>query len=490
MLIHSRFRPPDRDKLLARLLADPGPAGLVAVATQVVEAGVDVSAQVLVTDLAPWPSLVQRFGRCNRAGEYAEAEIHWLDPGEDGIDDSQALPYEAAQLRSARQHLLDLDDARVNGLPPIELPFEHSHVIRKKDLLSLFDTTPDLGGADLDVSLYVRSADETSAHVFWRTIEKGKISDQPAPTRDELCPVPLSELRKWVKKNSAWRWDHVEGRWQTIQASALVGGMVVMLDAAKGGYSSERGWTGKKAKKGEIELLQQTPIPEEGLSDDPAASFHQGQWQTVAEHTDLVVEHLAHLARTLDVDPDTLRLLNEVARWHDAGKAHQVFQQAFLAAGPPRQDVWAKAAGRVARYARPGFRHELASALALLTMGADDLVAYLAAAHHGKVRMSIRSLPAENVPDDGRRFARGVWDGDSLGPADLGGGVTLSSLALDLSVMELGHGPSGPSWSARTLALLDRHGPFRLAMLEAIVRVADWRGSSQRQDQTNGEVVQ
>lgn len=36
------------------------------VATQAVEAGVDVSARVLITELAPWSSLVQRFGRCNR----------------------------------------------------------------------------------------------------------------------------------------------------------------------------------------------------------------------------------------------------------------------------------------------------------------------------------------------------------------------------------------------------------------------------------------
>src|SRR5690606_15022957 len=40
----------------------------IIVATQVVEAGVDISADALVTELAPWASLIQRLGRCARYG--------------------------------------------------------------------------------------------------------------------------------------------------------------------------------------------------------------------------------------------------------------------------------------------------------------------------------------------------------------------------------------------------------------------------------------
>jgi len=66
VLLHSRFRQPDRDAQLSRLLATPGEHGTIAVCTQVIEAGIDISARTLITDLAPWSSLVQRFGRCNR----------------------------------------------------------------------------------------------------------------------------------------------------------------------------------------------------------------------------------------------------------------------------------------------------------------------------------------------------------------------------------------------------------------------------------------
>ena len=52
------------------------PMDRIVVATQVVEAGVDLSAALLVIEAAPWPSLVLRAGRCNRTGlRNADAEI-------------------------------------------------------------------------------------------------------------------------------------------------------------------------------------------------------------------------------------------------------------------------------------------------------------------------------------------------------------------------------------------------------------------------------
>jgi len=71
VLIHSRFRGQEREGQRERLSQDmdaKGP-GRIVVATQAIEAGVDISARTLITELAPWPSLVQRFGRCNREGD-------------------------------------------------------------------------------------------------------------------------------------------------------------------------------------------------------------------------------------------------------------------------------------------------------------------------------------------------------------------------------------------------------------------------------------
>ena len=144
---------------------------------------------------------------------------------------------------------------------------------------------------------------------------------------------------------------------------------------------------------------------------------------------------------------------------------------------------WAKSDGRRSRRnVRRGFRHELASALALLAQGGTDLEAYLVAAHHGKVRLSLRARPGEPAAPRGQRYALGVWDGDVLPAADLGDGVRATETTLSLEVMELGDGVGGPSWLSRTRSLRERLGPFRLAYLEMLVRVADWRGTARRQN--------
>ncbi|MGH7973036.1 MAG: CRISPR-associated endonuclease Cas3'' [Limisphaerales bacterium] len=169
------------------------------------------------------------------------------------------------------------------------------------------------------------------------------------------------------------------------------------------------------------------------------------------------------------------------ARWHDVGKAHAAFQKMLTRGDVQRAtELWAKSANPTGHCERRFFRHELASALAWLQAGPPnaperDLIAYLIGAHHGKVRLSIRSLPGEEPPLDKPqiRVARGILEGDSIGPVKFDG-VSLSPMTLDLSLMEMGRDASGnPSWLARMLALRARFGPFRLAYLEMLLRAAD-----------------
>jgi CRISPR-associated endonuclease/helicase Cas3 len=471
-LIHSRFRPGDRKKALKKILASPGKKGSICISTQVIEAGVDISSATLLTELAPWSSLVQRFGRCNRYGLDSLAKVIWIDIDAEGA----LLPYYKEEIDQARSELLKLKDVGPKGLPTVLSKVDYGHVLRQKDLVDIFDTSPDLEGFDIDISRFIRESADHEVQVFWRDLPaEGPDKAELSPSREELCSVPLSDLRE--KKNwERWHWDHLEKRW--VSARSMSPGMVLMLRASAGGYHPELGWTGDPHHIPLVIIAERES--EEAIDDD---RFSATTWQTLGEHNDDVVKEIgAIVSRCPLPDRKWQDLLHVAAHWHDAGKAHKVFQEAVLG-NPPEVNpsvVWGKTGKKSIEYQRRGFRHELASALAALKNRLPDLVAYLTAAHHGKVRLSIRSLPIEAIPDDAAvRFARGIWDGDVLRSVDLGGGHHLPETVLDLSCMDFGEGPTGPSWLARMIALRDDPslGPFRLAFLEAILRAADWRAS-------------
>jgi CRISPR-associated endonuclease/helicase Cas3 len=479
VLLHSRFRPADRDAALARALA-PHFDGIV-VSTQVIEAGVDVSASLLFTELAPWPSLVQRAGRCNRTGEYRDASVTWFDHATDDV----APPYEADELATARVELLKLATFNPEAIERAavvtpRLPF--THVLRKRDVVDLFDTTPDLGGVDLDISRFIRDGEERDVHVFWRAVGGEPATTEPRPVRDELCAVPFVALRTWTEGGRhAWRWSPLDGKWVSVRRDQIVPGGVFMLAAGDGGYTSERGWDAR-SRLPVVVVRPATSVsePEEEIDADPLSEL--GAWVPLSTHSTDTRDAAREIIDALLIDDLPASSIIRAAQAHDVGKAHHVFQETMRRDYPGTSDrtVWAKSGSRT-RHARRGFRHELASALAWLSQGEGDdrdLVAYLLAAHHGKVRASIRTLPTDQGPPDaGVLHARGVWDGESLPAVDLGDGFVFASTVLSLAPMRMGRHNGQPSWVERVIALRDRYGPFRLAYLEALVRAADVRAS-------------
>lgn len=472
-LLHSRFRPADRARVLEEALAEPGEEGRIVVTTQVVEAGVDISCATLFTDVAPWSSLVQRFGRCNRAGELDDARIFWLD--RPCRTEKAALPYTLAELNVARSRLLKLQDAAPILLPHCTDAPKDCAVLRAPDILDLFDTTPDLAGADTDVSRFIRESNDADVQAFWRSWEGATPPlDMPGPAREELCPVPLGEMREFLKarKHKVWIWDNLDDNWQ--EAERVRPGSIVLIRDTEGGYDPCLGWKADATQKVlPVEQNASLPAPA-GLAADPESHSTR---QSLQEHGARTLSALQGLLFALGnpVPPTCVASLLAAALRHDWGKAHKVFQDACQDACQPAETgkLWAKAE-KMLPYARPGFRHELASALALLQTGHDDLTVYLAAAHHGKIRLSLRAFPNEQTADKGLRSARGIHEKDILPAVD-----DLPRVTLSLACMEIGYSDNGASWAERMLNLLDTWGPFRLAFWEALVRLADWRASAE-----------
>ena len=592
-LIHSRFRGTERrawsNEATGFLRKDacspaalPAP-GRIIVSTQVVEAGVDISAALLITDLAPWPSLVQR---CGRAARYPGEEATVIVVGPVPERDRDALPYDTAALHAADEAWARLDtlaggpDASLRGLTAFEdalhrddtdllarlYPYDPAHVLTRTDLDGLFDTTPDLTGADIDVSCFVRTGEERNVSMFWRALERSgperKGQERAYPkriaradigpvTRDELCPVPVNkETRDWLARDgrTAYVLDYIEGAWMRIdlRQNPLTPGMLVLVPADQGGYRADAGWDARsKSAVAPVEPAPTSPpagaqagfLDTATAEDDDSASM--GQWKTIATHGAETAREVRAICDALGIAEPLRAALALAARWHDAGKAHTAFQGAIrddardqAPAGACRE--LAKAPANTWRRPpypqRPGFRHELASTLALLELlrrtrpdhpallgphqalmqaaGMEpvplaeaehvdpahplaaelaaldaetfDLVAYLVCSHHGKVRCAWTGTPHDQEKNP--KAIHGVAPGDELDGlrlCDHGDQAhALPALTLDLDAAAMGLSARyGASWSERVAGLLRRLGPFTLAYLESLLRAADCRAS-------------
>lgn len=564
-LVHSRFRPTERDgwrkRFLNREACIPGTDRII-VATQVVEAGVDISAGCLISELAPWPSLVQRFGRCARYGGTGRVVV--VDRGR---DEKAVAPYAANELFSTWESLQKLQDVGIASLECYEesldpedrarlYRYQPSHLLLRKEFDELFDTTPDLTGADLDISRFIRSGEERDLQVFWLDIEASKLPPvDRQPQRSELCAIPFLKARNWLcgeetktnrtPKLRAWVWDWLDGKWTEANRANLLPGRIVCVAAALGGYQLDRGF--EPNSKQTVRTFPPPQLPSEVLANDESDNQQDSEtlsfseWKTIRSHSLEVTNAILDITESLRF-PDAVRdVLALAGTWHDVGKSHPAFQGAIQHADRPvRQDLakapddaWLRPPGTYRSLGngetRPAFRHELASALALfailetfepqhrallgpwseafVTIGFQtvpskpvasppppvqrilncsaemfDLLAYLVASHHGKVRAGLHAVPKDQEyrDRDGRGLPiRGVREGDELPEIAIGtDSEPLPSLKLTLEPAALGLSTrTGASWRERHLRLIERHGPASLAYLEALLRAADVRAS-------------
>lgn len=484
MLIHSRFRPHERRDLNKKLADIKQDDDIIVVSTQAVEAGVDVSSHILITELAPIASMVQRFGRCNRRGEYDDSAVYWIDLN----IEKNSYPYSPDDLEASKQWLKDQKSASSADLKYNETEKMHDMVIRKSDIIGLFDTSPDMSGNYLDVSRFIRHQNNlVDVRVYWKSIsDKPKKLDRIA-YHDEICTVSITDLRQFLKKsnNNAWFYNYMnkeynpEECWEKVYEKDIMPGQTLLLNSEYGGYSQKYG----------LDITEKANVKEIQHENNPENKNIEGKDITIKDHSMNVVNKAKNIVSELDLTNEIKDIIIEAALYHDLGKSHPVFQHT-LRHDKSTDQLLAKSSHKGKSHSRKNFRHEVASALAYLNIKhpksdkKTDLIAYLIASHHGKARLALRPVVISKVNADSKYLLGFPIDTvEKLPEVDLGS-ITIPETEIDISIAKIGKRDDTSSWLSKMLALRDskEYGPFRLAYLEAVLRAADITASKEEEN--------
>lgn len=593
-LVTSRFRPIDRRGSVGegeRLSAD----SLTVITTQALEVGVDLTFDVMISEMCPWPSLVQRLGRLNRDGRSAHGQgivlASWNTEkdapharaasaavyGEEAIGGITSFLRTVAESTSSKR--IDVgftglqDLAQRPGFDSLE-PVSPRIATLHRDLLPVLTQTRPVPSPDLRWEALIVPPDEqptTDVAVAWRSdlcvfdsvLTRARVSSQ------EFVQVPRAAIAVFLDGRSStgdlsdldssgpdesgspgktpftdWSlvrvWDASAEQWSTPTGKAQVlAASRVLFHPTVGGYSTQLGWTG---------VVADTPLPDMSL---PAAAARLGS-----------IDHgLARQRATARVDvvvsADSLRAIDGSTEWAERfPSSMELVEQLEALEGSARdpEEVAAEVESAVLEFVLtdllrspasgwdfqvdvlPGavsvvhlHRREPASSAAETAVGLDDhsrqVGAWCAAdaARIGLDAVAVDILSrAAGMHDAGK--SRLQWQrrmnnsGDELlakpvGPVDASRAALLEPgwrhevfstqlLSRDAGLLERHLVGSHHGWfrpvippvksdsdcEVRYPALLEHaddyvnlnqmYGPWGLALLESILRLADWRASS------------
>jgi CRISPR-associated endonuclease/helicase Cas3 len=507
VLLTGRIRPADKAALLAEHLPNMevgtrgGRDALFVVATQTIEVGADLDFDALVTEAAPLSALRQRAGRLNRLGELVSAPMVIVcqpiknDPvyGDDTKATWEWL-VKVATRKTVDFGIVALD-ALIAANPPPSEAAPGAPLLLDSQMALLASNVPH----GLDIAPWLHGWERGSPDVYlcWRA-DWGTESVAAAPPRQhELLAVPVWAARQWSddiadietaggeeereRQAQCLRWDGEQPERISLREARVGDTLILPCDV---GGCDDYGWApdslapvrdvGDDDRRVRLNPAVHPELSAEitALADseaEPAAwrrlairagvpkpgrvlaipggcvVLAQGQWSSISaiqpvalpDHLQAVGNETLALARALGLtDPDVLDALRRAGTGHDSGKADPRWQAmvggdgaTLLAKGPGGDNPWLPLPR--------GWRHEMGSVARL--SHAEDLVRYLIGTHHGNGRPVFPAAPEIAL---WRRM------GD---------------------------------WPGLHDALAARWGIWGLALLETLVRLADWRVSDAEQ---------
>lgn len=252
VLIHSRFMLKDRRALEEKVTAMLGRHGTggVVISTQVCEAGLDVSANVLLTELAPGDSLIQRGGRTGRFEDNLAGQAHvFLEVAE---DNGLSVTYEDEPMQQTLDYLRTTPDADLADWTKTKelanrLAYRVSEAEAGESLFELFEAT--LFADRRPQGISVREGHPVGIW-FGSEVElaASDLASSPGePFRDRLLMVELRQAlrhRDYLLRGTKFRrvhWNDSEHRLATKEQGTLLPFATYLVSATPEKYSTELG---------------------------------------------------------------------------------------------------------------------------------------------------------------------------------------------------------------------------------------------------------
>ena len=349
-LLHSRFFPGDRAPRETEAMRRLGKAGqgkkddFILVSTQVVEAGMDFSVDVLHTELAPMNSLVQRAGRCARYGGDGAIRVYPVP---------HPAPYDAKAVNTTKAVLCELSGKvltshnETRAVDDVHGPLETRHLRTYDNLYARRQAVGKAMDRLLDGAREILIRDVDSVNVLL-TSKPEDVVFGLAGRWPEMLSVPSHTLLRFIRQTEPEPGDWVaavpseveeEGdslyvfrfRWRS--PSSVKGGLpwMVVVNPRYARYTPEEGL-----------VLGEGGNHQAPVRDQPGRvrTRYRYRCETYSDHVRLVLEHLERIlacntcAQNLIVDGlgltvETVRTATRLAAaLHDTGKLSTGWQGA------------------------------------------------------------------------------------------------------------------------------------------------------------------
>jgi CRISPR-associated endonuclease/helicase Cas3 len=360
LLLHSRFLQEDRQEVEQKIKTlfgrDNSGGSVIAVATQTIEVGVDITSETLHTELAPASALIQRAGRCARyAGEQGQVIVYPVDKLSPYGTESENSAW-GKEMRIAFEWLKEHSGEVFDFGKEQEFVNAVATPRDKSTLLKLSAGEPSrtqaihnvLVGADLAnaIRLLVRDADSKRVLIHPNpdelTLNPFLVNGFNLPTK-----TLFGMLKEWLERDVDVDWrvrrliespdsdesNRTEYGWERLSdSSQLTATQIIVVNPELAGYLKAEGFISDKGNTGFVSTMPDI----EARADREGFSYHKESYEdhikrVLEAFQDISLKELIYSAKALEQaagwsDGSVMRAVWLACLFHDVGKLSEGWQ--------------------------------------------------------------------------------------------------------------------------------------------------------------------